>query len=355
MENIKEYINKRDNKKYYMFSVYLGTDIYTGKQKRTTRRGFKTKKEAEKELIKLKLFHTEDNSTNAFFNDILLKWFENYIKTLKEGTKRNKYFYLGQILKTFEVIKLNKISTNILQEYIDSLDKNVTNICKILKQFFDYAFNNGLIRINYYKNVVIPKKIALKNNKDNYLNKDELVQFFEYIDNDRDLVLFRLLAFTGARISEILALKWDDIDFINKTVNIYKTLARDRFNNIIVNNTKNNKNRLISIDSKTLILLKEYKQNKNNDYIFTDEKNHFLCYTNVTAKLKRICKKYGLKRITCHTFRHTHATLLFLNGVNVKDIQNRLGHANINTTLSIYTYILEDKQVINNFSDYVGI
>lgn len=352
---IKEYINKRDNKKYYMFTAYLGIDIYTGKEKRTTRRGFKTKKQAIREYEKLRVFQIE-KETNALFNDLLLKWFENYSKTLKDGTIRNKIFYLGQILKHFEGVKINKINTSILQNYIDSLSKNISNICNILKKFFNYAFNNAIIKANYFNNVVIPKKTTVKNSKDKYLTKDELIKFFECVEDKNDLVLFRVMAFTGARINEILALQVKDIDFKNKSINIYKTLVRDKYNQIIINTTKNNKNRLIGIDDKTIEILQEYTKNKTtDDYIFTTKNNNFYCSINISKKLKLICKKYGLKKITCHTFRHTHATLLFENNVNIKYIQNRLGHTNINTTLSIYTHILEDKKIIDNLSNFVGI
>lgn len=352
---IKEYINKRDNKKYYMFSVYLGVDIYTGREKRTTRRGFKTKTQAIREYEKIRVLQIE-KTTNAYFNDLLLKWFENYSKTLKEGTIRSRSFYVGQILKAFEGVKLNKINTNVLQNYIDSLDRNIKNIATVLKLFFDYAFNNAIIKVNYFKNVVIPKKSSIKNSKDKYLTKDELIKFFECVENKNDLVLFRVMAFTGARIGEVLALTWEDIDFLNKKINIYKTVATNKENEIIINNTKNGVNREISIDGVTLTLLKELKNNnRNNDYIFKNKYGRIYKISTIISKIKAICKKNGLKNISCHTFRHTHATLLYLNGANVKDIQNRLGHTNINTTLSIYTHILEDKKVINNFCDYVGI
>ena len=72
--------------------------------------------------------------------------------------------------------------------------------------------------------------------------------------------------------------------------------------------------------------------------------------------IKQIAKKAGLYPITTHGFRHTHATLLFASGLDIKQVQARLGHSNVQTTLNIYTHAIQDKQdkMGDEFAKYIN-
>ncbi|KRN34415.1 hypothetical protein IV36_GL000218 [Liquorilactobacillus mali] len=164
-----------------------------------------------------------------------------------------------------------------------------------------------------------------------------------------------MLAFTGLRKSEALSLQWKDIDYVNKSVKIYRTLFFDaRKHKVIVQTPKTaSSEREIELDAKTISLLKSWRIDQrerlltnginsmtNEQFLFTQMKSNQLLITNrANDWLKWVYKKYPQKKITVHGFRHTHASLLFEAGASIKEVQNRLGHSNSKTTLDIYTHV----------------
>ncbi|HJA90822.1 MAG TPA: site-specific integrase, partial [Candidatus Jeotgalibaca merdavium] len=96
--------------------------------------------------------------------------------------------------------------------------------------------------------------------------------------------------------------------------------------------------------------------NKPNQYVFTNWSNEFLQLTKVMAVMDRISKKADLKRITVHQLRHTHCSLLFEAGADIKEVQERLGHSSYEITLNIYTHVTEKakEETAEKFASYIG-
>ncbi|CDI60425.1 site-specific integrase [Lactobacillus helveticus] len=177
-------------------------------------------------------------------------------------------------------------------------------------------------------------------------------------ENIKIYTFFRLLAYSGMRKGEALALKWSDIDFTSNIISINKTVSIGNKHRVVVNNTtKTKRNRAISMDARTMQLLKEWRFQQRQDLLrlgfnpFDKEQVVFQNFDNevvrpnlVAVWNKRICDKNGLRRIKIHGFRHTHASLLFNAGVPMEDVKQRLGHASIQTTMDIYTHVTKDKQ-----------
>ena len=90
--------------------------------------------------------------------------------------------------------------------------------------------------------------------------------------------------------------------------------------------------------------------------IFSNGKNSFIIVPTVRLAIKQIAKKAGIHSITTHGFRHTHATLLFASGLDIKQVQARLGHSNVQTTLNIYTHAMKEKQdkIGDEFAKYIN-
>ncbi|WP_225356972.1 site-specific integrase [Ligilactobacillus salivarius] len=205
----------------------------------------------------------------------------------------------------------------------------------------------------------------------NYYNKQELKKFLAAAKDTslKKYTLFRLLAYSGMRIGECLALTWHDLDYKNNTIAINKTLART--NNGIKIQTPKTKasNRVISLDNETIQVLKmwQLEQRKqllkvginamdSKQLIFSNGKNSFIIVPTVRLAIKQIAKKAGIHSITTHGFRHTHATLLFASGLDIKQVQARLGHSNVQTTLNIYTHAMKEKQdkIGDEFAKYIN-
>ena len=380
---IKEYTNKKDNKKYYMIQLYLGKDEITGKVRKTTRRGFKTKKEAllceakiKTEIATNGLLNTEVTT----FKEIYELWYEGYQHTIKESTLVVNSYVFKLLLDKLEHIQLKKITLPFCQKIITDYSKEFSlSTLKKIKIYggmiFDYAVKMKVIYSNPMKDVLLPKKKVdiTSNDKDLYYSKDELNHFLKLVDSTNDIKLsamFRVLAYTGIRKGELQALEWSDIDFTNNTININKTLSINSEHKITVQTPKSKSSiRCISIDEETKLILKRWKAKqrelffslgtrvKKNQLCFTNDITNDYLYLNFTNdKLSKICKKHKFKEIKIHGFRHTHCSLLFESGFTIQEVQDRLGHSDLKTTMSIYAHVTDKQkeEVGKKFAKYVN-
>lgn len=373
---IKQYTKKTDGKKYYMFQLYLGKDEITKKDRYTTRRGFKTKKEAEIAQARLKTEIADNGLLNTditTFKEIYELWYEGYQHTIKESTLLVNQYIFNLVLDKLGDMQLKKITLPYCQKVINGYNKTFSlAVLKKIKIYgsmiFDYAVKMKVIYNNPMKDVLLPKKDDDINSddKDKYYSKEELRQFLKLVDNEQDIKLtamFRVLAYTGIRKGELQALNWSDVDFTNNTININKTLALNTAKKVVVQTPKSKSSiRNISIDEQTANILKRWKikqkeiflmigtRFKKNQSCFTEEVTNSYLYLNfMNANLKRICKKNDFKLIKVHGFRHTHCSLLFESGFTIQEVQDRLGHSDLKTTMSIYAHVTEKQR--DNMAD----
>lgn len=384
---IKKY-TKKDGTTAYMFKAYLGIDQQTGKAIRTTRRGFKSPTEAKTALKKIEYEATQGDvrkeiQNNLTFQDVYDEWFPGYINTVRESTwyKRKKMFE-NHILPLFGKYRIRTITTSQIQKALNKWFKETTYNYKpwfnYTNKVFKYAILQRYIDDNPATRVIMPKKTEFEDKTPNFWSKEQLQVFFNYIDPIKDLekyTLFRVLAFTGIRRAECLALAWDDFNAQKKTLSINKTLAQGIKGKLRINNTKTKKGtRDISLDDLTVKTLQKWHIKERSDFfkrginidhsnqlIFPSTKNTF---KSLNTPRKWYCKvmdqiendNVDLPRITIHGFRHTHASALFAAGASIKEVQERLGHEDAQTTLNIYTHVTEkqDKEVAKKLVNYLN-
>lgn len=384
---IKKY-TKKDGTTAYMFKAYLGIDQQTGKAIRTTRRGFKSPTEAKTALKKIEYEATQGDvrkeiQNNLTFQDVYDEWFPGYINTVRESTwyKRKKMFE-NHILPIFGKYRIRTITTSQIQKALNKWFKETTYNYKpwfnYTNKVFKYAILQRYIDDNPATRVIMPKKTEFEDKTPNFWSKEQLQVFFNYIDPIKDLekyALFRVLAFTGIRRAECLALTWDDFNAQKKTLSINKTLAQGIKGKLRINNTKTKKGtRDISLDDLTVKTLQKWHIKERSDFfkrginidhpnqlIFPSTKNTF---KSLNTPRKWYCKvmdqiendNVDLPRITIHGFRHTHASALFAAGASIKEVQERLGHEDAQTTLNIYTHVTEkqDKEVAKKLVNYLN-
>jgi integrase len=166
------------------------------------------------------------------------------------------------------------------------------------------------------------------------------------------MILFAIA--TGARFAEILGLTWDCVDFETKTITINKTWDYKDFHDF--SDTKNYQSkRTITIDKDTCDMLQFLKNSQKRNALQTGLRNpNDLCFVNtkmqlispegVNKTLRTLCKKIGSTEITSHGLRHTHASMLLYQGINIKYVSRRLGHNDIVTTLQTYSHILDEME-----------
>lgn len=369
---------------FFKVKGYLGIDPITGKQVNIEKRGFETKKEA-KLYLSTALQDLNDNSysknlKNLTFKEVYEEWLETYGNTVKESTlHKTKVIFRDHILPKFGKCRINMIEAKTIQKQAFDWNKHYKNYKKFINytfSVFSYALRMGYINSNPKDKFTMPKKKQeMKDEALKFYTKEELLVLFDYLEKDTStewVTLFRLLAFTGIRRGECLALTWNDIDFINNTLTINKTISVGHNNKQIIQDPKTfNSHRTISLDVVTIQMLRRWKveqasmllkfghnsMNKNQLLFSTASKNTMYSLSKPRTILKKICDKHDFKFIPIHGFRHTHTSLLLESGVSSESARDRLGHSDIQTTINIYTHLTQKAKdnTASQFAKYMGI
>lgn len=380
---IKKYTTKNGETRY-LFQTYLGIDPATGKERRTTRRGFKTMKEAKQAERNL-LLDVEENGlpsverfqlSNPTFKELSDLWLENYKTTVKPSTFENVRSKAEKMTEEhFKELKLKKITVAYCQKIVIELSKNYilyNHYLSVINRIFKYAVLMDVINSNPFDKVIKPKSRQTQR-KGNFLTKEELKEFLKLAQTTTLSYFFplvHLMAYTGLRQGEALALKWSDIDFENKKITVNKTAVRIKEKQTLQTPKTKNSKRVISIDSATLSILKSWKKDQikiyfkngkhfegDENFIFTNQRGEWVHIHNFIRYFKRFIADHKLKPITPHGLRHTHASLLFSAGVEPKNISDRLGHSTVQITLDLYTHITEEQRsdTVDKLLEYMVI
>ena len=351
---------------------------------RTTRRGFKTKKEAELELARIKLqvasgeYRKERVET---FKEVYELWLLQYENTVEQSTfVKTVSLFNNHILPSIGEYKIEKITVDICQKAVNDWAKKLKNISKVkayASRVFNFAVKRDFVQKNPFDLVELPRKrnkqLSDETDEKNFYTREQLVEFLSCLEKETNVkayVLFRLLAFSGMRKGEALALTWRDINFKTNEIRINKALSRGKDNKLYIKSTKTNEARTIKMDEKTMNILRMWKKKQKEDYfklgfntskpsqlVFSNEKNEFIQPTKTREWILYVQEKYNLKKVTTHGLRHTHCSLLFEAGATLKEVQDRLGHSDIKTTMNIYTHVTKkaQEQAIQKFSNYVNL
>lgn len=367
---IKKYTTKNGETRY-LFQTYLGIDPLTGKERRTTRRGFKTMKEAKQAERNLLLDVEENglpsNQSDGFqdptFEELASLWLENYKTTVKPSTFENVKSKVEKMTEEhFKELKLKKITVAYCQKVVIELSKSYVlynHYLSVINRIFKYAVLMDILDSNPFDKVIKPKSRQTQR-KGNFLTKEELREFLKLAQTatlSYFSPLVHLMSYTGLRQGEALALKWSDIDFENKKITVDKTAARIKEKQTLQTPKTKNSKRVISIDPTTLSILKSWKKDQikiyfkngkhfegDDNFIFTNQRGDWVHIHNFIPYFKRFVTDHKLKPITPHGLRHTHASLLFSAGVEPKNISDRLGHSTVQITLDLYTHITEEQR-----------
>lgn len=367
---IKKYTTKNGETRY-LFQTYLGIDPLTGKERRTTRRGFKTIKEAKQAERNLLLDVEENglpsNQSDGFqdptFEELASLWLENYKTTVKPSTFENVQSKIKKMTEEhFKEMKLKKITVTYCQKVVIELSKSYVlynHYLSVINRIFKYAVLMDILNSNPFDKIIKPKSKQTKR-KGNFLTKEELKEFLKLAQTATLSYFFplvHLMSYTGLRQGEALALKWSDIDFENKKITVNKTAVRIKEKQTLQTPKTKNSKRVISIDPTTLSILKSWKKDQikiyfkngkhfegDENFIFTNQRGEWVHIHNFIRYFKRFIADHKLKQITPHGLRHTHASLLFSAGVEPKNISDRLGHSTVQITLDLYTHITEEQR-----------
>ena len=266
-------------------------------------------------------------------------------------------------------VRLKKLSqTDLKRQYRDLMNEGITpqtihRINTKLKACLNTAIREEVIIKNPCSLVELPK--ITKTKKREVLTVEEQTCFIDAIQGHKLELLYIVALATGMRLGEILGLKWKYIDFTNNTIEVYNTIQRTfvfddnmkkKLKTIEQTPKTENGTRVIPLPMSLIPKLKEhrkrqlenklkYGQSYNiSDYVFTDEIGRIIDNKKPNRNLQSILKTLGIEPIKFHGLRKTYATRLFENGVPPKTVQTLLGHADIQTTLNIYTEVMDTEK-----------
>lgn len=312
---------------------------------------------------------------NKTFGQLFLDWLLVFKKSSVtprtfEGNIRN---YNNHIKPYLENMQIKDVTTPIIQQVINELfakglaPATIKKIKFLFNQFFDYATDCELITNNpTYKIKVRSRDVKLSDKENMYkaIPPDIRLQFLSALNNNKFLKPLCMTAmFAGLRAGELLALRWGNIDFENKTINVRcgitqvpifddkgKVLSRKT----IIGDTKTACSvREVPIPDILVDALKDWKKEqwikqqengidllKSNAVVFCNTDGSVRTYMGTRHVFDRFARKYGFfGKIHFHTLRHTYSSMLFEANENPKIIQALLGHKSVKTTLTVYNSV----------------
>lgn len=301
------------------------------------------------------------------FTDFLSDWLKMMKNSVELSTYSNyEKSIRGKIIPYFNKrhpkLKLRDVTPKHIQDYytyeleVEKVSPNTVihrhaNIHKALK----YAFQTSLIDSNPAAKVQRPKKLRFETHP---YTADELDTLLRLVKGTNLELGVMLAAFYGLRRGEVCGLKWDAIDFERKTITIRHTVVQTKVDGSTMLVKKDRTKTKSS--HRTLPLVKPFEDflltirdkqeinrrlcgssynTENLAYIYVNELGELMKPNYLTQAFPVFLEKHGLRKIRFHDLRHSCATLLYANGVALKDIQEWLGHSDIATTSNIYTHL----------------
>lgn len=306
-----------------------------------------------------------NNYEYAIFSELMTVWLFDFLhksSKIKPSTFQRYEGIYRKYIKDSDIAGLNLKDCNTikLQKFFNDLSvtysySQLRYLCDVMRNFFNWCIDSGYIlknpclkiEIKGNKSEIIKRK---KENKIEILSEDEIQKIKEYIKGTEFELLFLLDLSTGLREGELLALIWNDVDLKNKTLKIEKSVKEvyvyddenSRHIETIVQVPKTMTSfRTIPIPSSVIGILNNVK-NKNG-IIFHDENMNYLKAKNVSYKWKKILKNCDIPHKKFHSIRHTYASTLLKNGVDIQTVAELMGHSAIAIT-QIYLHSTNEQK-----------
>lgn len=339
----------------WLIRVFLGTFEGKKRHKSVVFRG--TWQEAQEELIKLK--GCVRNGFDPFadrhsMEELIERYISTEFEKLSPVTRNGKISVFEKHLKTNFAGPLKNITILTVQNFVKELiskgyaSNTIYHIISECKLILNYAKGIGWVKTNPFCGVKLPRKEAQREIK--ALTIEEINRVLNNSKENLESILIRLALITGARPSEYLALKWEDIDLTACKIQIRRTAYFQKGKGMLTKDSAKTlgSKRVITIDKETakLLTLFKFKNGKrNSDFIFTTKTGKLFTPCTIGNILKSYLAKLGINRDFClYWLRHSCATYLLSQGLPVKDVSARLGHKSAFMTLNVYSHSLESNQ-----------
>lgn len=336
---------EKDKKTGKWLIQYRYTD-WQGKSRKSTKRGFATKREAEEWLRNFLI--TQKADFDMKFEDFWKMYCADMETRLREHTMRTKKYIVElKILPYFGNKRVNDITAANIRQWQNELIKMgysptyLKTINNQLSAIFNYA-------VRYYdlKSNPCAKAGSMGKSKAeemDFWTGEEFRKFIDSVMNKRlSYMAFMTLYWTGMRLGELLALNPKDVDLKKRTISITKLYQRLGKKDVITPPKTPKSKRVITIPEFLAADIKDYMDSlydlQEDDRLFPITKYY------LEHEMQRGIKESGVKRIRVHDLRHSHASMLIELGFSPLEIANRLGHEKVETTLNTYAHLYPNKQ-----------
>ena len=336
---------EKDKKTGKWLIQYRYTD-WQGKRRKSTKRGFATKREAEEWLRNFLI--TQKADFDMKFENFWKMYYADMETRLREHTMRTKKYIVElKILPYFGDKRVNDITAADIRQWQNELIKigysptYLKTINNQLSAIFNYA-------VRYYdlKSNPCAKAGSMGKSKAeemDFWTGEEFRRFIDSVMNKRlSYMAFMTLYWTGMRLGELLALNTKYVDLEKRTISITKSYQRLGKKDVITPPKTPKSKRVITIPEFLAADIKDYMDSlydlQENDRLFPITKYY------LEHEMQRGIKESGVKRIRVHDLRHSHASLLVELGFQPLAIAERLGHEKIETTLNTYSHLYPNKQ-----------
>ncbi len=343
--------------------------ISIGRGKRKTYYG-KTKKEVREKLrvaINEQKQGTLILAPNQRLEVYLTYWLE---KVAKLNIRTRSYEQYRSVLKAHLIpdlgkIELHKLTVQQVQDFYARLHdkgkspRTIASIHAVLHQALDYALEQNLVARNVSSFSSRPK---VRRYKSQVLTVEQANKLIESVKGQRVEAFLILALTTAARRSELLALRWDDLDLEQKVMRIVHSATHAKGLGVYEGETKTETSRrTILLADIAIATLKEHRVKQlelrserlesgklwiDRGLVFCGEKGNYLAFDTVRRLFLAALSDAGLPHMRLHDLRHSAATILLVKGVHPKVVQELLGHSTISMTMDVYSHVLPSMQQV---------
>lgn len=320
-------------------------------------------------------------TSRKLFKEVYDKWYESYAARILKPRTRKNYDYLAQkhVLPVLGDTRLRDFNEELILNFFEEKQSYSVQYKKLIRTLMSDVMDYAVGKLHYIpQNPFSTMKINFgfekaKKEEDRYLSKEVIDLFFQEYPEDTAVGLAARIGYwTGLRVGEVCALTWDNVDFDNRMLYVEHALSRDPYGKFQwAYGEPKTESSVAGVDFghnlEQILLQKKQEQELQREngiyykytvgnkgwvelagneletlpFICTDKFGRFLTPSNLTNCCYRFSKKYNT-HVTFHMFRHTHATYLNEQGVDIKEIQRRLRHKKASTTLDVYTHATQE-------------
>ena len=344
-----------------------GYDPNTGKPIQRTITG-PTQKEVREKLNKA-LYEQAEKTYIPPSNQTVAQWLETWTKDYLLGIKESTASLYRQSIRLYILphvgnVKLDKLTSPMVQRFYNELvrptdperspisAKSVKNVHGIFHRALQQAVRIGLLRLNPTEGCILPRIVKKEIHP---LTSEQIAALLQLLPGHPHEYLYQIALFTGMREGELLGLPWDCVDFDHGTILVKQQLngAGIKSGKTKLAPPKNDKKRIIPMAASVAELFRLQKQKQDEmrtllgdkwietGLVFSGPFGGYLSHRTVYDCFKRLVAKIGIPEARVHDLRHTYAVACLESGVDIKTLQENLGHATVTFTLDVYGHVSE--------------